>query len=196
VPRVTGLRPDRADDHVLVELDGRAWRRLPLEVAARAGLALDVELGRSELRRLRTELRRFEALAAAGRALRFRDHSREALDERLAGARVPPAARASALDTLARAGVVDDARVARIRAAALAGRGSGDELIRNDLRTRGIAEEIAAAAVDELEPERERAIRLVAVRGETPATARWLARRGFDQESIEAALPEVVADEA
>jgi SOS response regulatory protein OraA/RecX len=100
------------------------------------------------------------------------------------------------LHTLTRAGIVDDDRFARERAAALAARGSGDALIRADLIAAGISGAAASAALAALEPERERAIRLAAVRGETIATARWLARRGFAGEAIEAALPKLVADEA
>jgi hypothetical protein len=46
---------------------------------------------------------------------------------------------------------------------------------------------VTAAALAELEPERERALRLAAA-GRSP---RWLASRGFDGDAIEA----VVADE-
>jgi len=196
VPRVTALRPDRAGKHVLVELDGAPWRQIPVEVALRVGIAAEVELGRAELRQLRRELRRSEALEAATRALRHRDRSRATLRARLNAAGIAPRAAEEALHTLARAGIVDDERFAHARAAALAARGSGDALIRADLFAAGISGDPAAAAIAALEPERERALRVVAVRGETIATARLLARRGFAGEAIEAALPKLVADEA
>jgi hypothetical protein len=60
---VTALRERRG--HVAVELDGQAWRTVPLEVVVRAGLAVELELDRPRLRLLRRELRRAEALAAA-----------------------------------------------------------------------------------------------------------------------------------
>jgi len=196
VPRVTALRPDGAGRHVLVELDGAPWRRIPVEVAVRVGIATEVELGRAELRQLRRELRRSDALEAATRALRHRDRSRATLRARLDAAGIAPGAAEDALKTLVRAGVVDDERFAHERAAALAARGSGDALIRADLTAAGISSDGAAAAIAALDAERERAIRLVAARGETMATARWLARRGFAAEAIEAALPKLVADEA
>lgn len=192
--RVTALRPDGAGKHVLVELDGAPWRRIPAEVAMRVGIATDVELGRVEFRQLRRELRRSEALEAATRALRHRDRSCATLRARLDAAGIAPGAAEDALQTLARAGIVNDDRFAHERAAALAGRGSGDALIRADLAAAGISGDSATAAIAALEPERERAIRLVAARGETFSTARWLARRGFAGEAIEAALPKLVAD--
>jgi regulatory protein len=193
VPRVTALKPDRAERDVVVELDGAAWRRIPVDVAVRAGLAPGVELGRSELRQLRRELRRAEALEVATRALRHRDRSHEALLARLRASGIAPAACEDALETLARAGIVDDDRFAHARATALAERGSGDALIKADLDSAGVPTEVVDAAVGALEPERDRANALAAERGESVATARWLARRGFASESIEAALPSLVA---
>lgn len=196
MPRVTALTPDRTGSHVLVELDGAPWRRIPVEIAVRVGLATDAELGRAELRRLRRELRRGEALDAAVRALRHRDRSRATLRARLVGVGIAPWACDQALETLARAGIVDDERFARSRARTLADRGSGDALIQADLLAAGVSEPKAMRTIGELEAERERAIRLAAARGASVSTARWLARRGFGEESIEAALPTLVADES
>jgi SOS response regulatory protein OraA/RecX len=93
-----------------------------------------------------------------------------------------------ALGVLERGGVVDDGRFALGRAQVLAGRGAGDAMIRHDLERRGVGAELVERALAALEPERERAERLVAAgRG-----ARWLAARGFDEGSVEAS----VADEA
>jgi SOS response regulatory protein OraA/RecX len=196
VPRVTALTADRNGSHVLVDLDGAPWRRIPVEVAVRAGLTTQTELGRADLRRLRRELRRSEALEAAARALRHRDRSHALLRATLADAGIAPWACEQALDTLARAGVVDDERFARNRARALADRGCGDALIRADLASASVAEPETTAAVSALEPEPERAIQWVAARGESVATARWLARKGFGEEAIEAALPTLVADQS
>jgi regulatory protein len=193
MPRVTALKPDRAERDVVVELDDAPWRRIPVDVAVRAGLAPGVELGRPQLRQLRRELRRAEALEVATRALRHRDRSQEALLTRLRAAGIAPAACEDALETLARAGIVDEDRFAHARATALAERGSGDALIKADLDSAGVPTEVVDAAVGALEPERDRATALAAARGESVATARWLARRGFASESIEAALPSLVA---
>jgi SOS response regulatory protein OraA/RecX len=93
--------------------------------------------------------------------------------------------RVVALERLERAGYVDDRRVAEARAAALAGRGSGDALIRDDLGRRGIGDDLAEAAIAALEPELVRAERVLARRGGGPKTVRYLASRGFGEETLE-----------
>jgi SOS response regulatory protein OraA/RecX len=195
VPRVTALAPERGGTHVAVELSGVAWRRVPVEAAVRVGLAADAELTRRDLRTLRRELRRAEALEVATKALVHRDRSRTTVRARLRAAGIAPWAADQALDTLERAGIIDDERFARARAATLAARGSGDVLIEDELLTAGVSETHVRAAIAALESERERALRVTARRGDSASTARWLARRGFGQDAIEAALPMVVADE-
>jgi SOS response regulatory protein OraA/RecX len=196
VPRVTALVHDRAGRHVLVELDGAPWRRIPLEVAARAGLAVQDELDRPALRRLRRELLRAESLQVAVRALQHRDRSRSQLRSKLRSAGVAPTVCERTLDVLTDSGLLDDARFAHERARVLAERGSGDALIRADLLAAGIDEGELSSAVNALDSERDRALRVVAARGESPATARWLARHGFEADAIQAALAGAIADEA
>jgi SOS response regulatory protein OraA/RecX len=194
VPTVTALRDDRRG-RVAVELDGAPWRVLPIDVVVRSELAEGRQLDRPALRLIRRELRRAEALQVAGRALRHRDLSRRRLAERLEGA-VPPAAAAESLATLERAGLVDDRRVAHVRAESLAGRGYGDEAIRHRLREEGLAEELVEDAVAGLAPECERAAPLIERRGVGPRTARYLAGRGFGAETVEAALGVAFGQEA
>lgn len=170
----------------MLELDGRPWRIVPDEVVLRIGLAAGRELDRETLRRLRAELRRVEALAVAGRALSRRDVSRARLGERLRRAGVSPAEEERALATLERAGLVDDRRLARGRAAALAERGWGDAAIQDRLEAEGIDAPTARAAVDELPPERERALALTGDKGDRRKAASFLARRGFSPDSVEA----------
>ena len=161
---------------------------MPDDVVLRSGLAAGVELDRPLLRRLRIELRNAEALALAGRALRRRDLSRRRLAERLERAGVAPAAERHALATLADAGAVDDARLARGRAASLAERGWGDAAIAARLTADGIRASDAHAAVELLAPEAERAARVVAGIREPKKAWTLLLRRGFDTETIEAVL--------
>lgn len=185
MPAVTGVsRVGR--DRVAVDVDGRCWRVVPREVAATAGLAVGVELDRPRLRALGRELRRARALGTAVAVLRARDHTRASLERRLELRGVAPAARREALATLGRAGLLDDERFALGRAAALAGRGAGDLLIADDLGRHGLPPELVDAALASLDPEEERAGRLVAALGATPRTLRRLARRGFRAESLEA----------
>jgi SOS response regulatory protein OraA/RecX len=187
VPTVTALRADRRG-RIAVELDGAPWRVFPVEVVARAGLAEGRSLDRPALRLLRRELRRAEALALAGRALRNRDLSERGLDQRLQRAAVAPAVRSESLEVLSRAGVLDDTRFAQTRAEGLAARGYGDAAIRHDLERRGIDYDLREAALGGLEPEVERARRLVEHRGPGARTARYLASKGFGEEALETAL--------
>ena len=131
-------------------------------------------------------------MGAAIRLLRHRDRSTAELEARLAQRGVGDAEREQALETLERIGYVDDERFARSRAEQLAARGAGDALIRHDLEARGVGPEQIAGALEGLEPERERAIRVVARRGRSPATVRYLAGKGFDPDVLE----EIVAPEA
>jgi SOS response regulatory protein OraA/RecX len=185
LPTVTALRDDRRG-RVAVELDGAAWRTVPVDVVVRAGLTEGCALDRPALRLFRRELRRAEALAVAGRALRHRGMSSRRLAERLERA-VDPAAAKESLAALAGAGLVDDGRFARTRAEGLAGRGYGDAAIRHDLERQGVDLELAEAALSELEPELDRARRLVERRGPGIKTARYLATKGFGEEALELA---------
>jgi SOS response regulatory protein OraA/RecX len=193
VPTITALRERRG--RVAVELDGAAWRMLPLDAVARAGLTVGLALDRPTLRLLRRELRRTEALELAGRALCDRDLSERALAQRLER-RVAPATRDEAVRALTRAGIVDDRRLAHSRATGLAQRGYGDAAIRHDLRRRGVDSAQIDEAIANLAPEAARASSIVDRRGRGPRTARHLAARGFSDDVVESALGRGFATEA
>ena len=195
MPTVTALH-GRDNGRVAVELDGRPWRVLSVEAAARCELGVGSELDRPRLRALARALRRERALAAATRALRHRDVTAAGLSARLERVGVAPADRRAALAVLSGAGFVDDERFAAARAQALVRRGQGDEAIRWDLVRQGVDAELAERVVRELEPESRRASRLAAERGPGAATARLLARRGFGAEAIESALAALPGAEA
>ncbi|HET7567186.1 MAG TPA: RecX family transcriptional regulator [Gaiellaceae bacterium] len=179
---VTALR-ELPRGRVEVQLDGEPWRTLPADAVVRAGLGVGRALDRPTARTLARELRRSGALRRATRALAVRDRSRGALEERLTRAGVTPAAREEALGALERAGLVDDARVARSRAESLAERGYGDVAIREALEREHVPEAVAADAVASLTPEPERARSLLAG-GAGPRELRRLAARGFDPETL------------
>lgn len=128
------------------------------------------------------------ALAVATRALARRDFSEQGLRERLRRAGATPAEADEALEALLQAGLVNDRRFALARAQSLSGRGKGDAVIRFDLEQQGLAADEIETALASLEPERERAERVIARRGGGVATARLLARRGFDGDAVEAAV--------
>jgi regulatory protein len=126
-----------------------------------------------------------DAVEQALRTLRHRDRSAAELDARLAQRGIGESDREQALETLERIGYVDDERFARTRAQQLAARGSGDALIRHDLEGRGLEEEHVESALAALEPERERAVRILERRGPGAKTARYLASRGFSPDALE-----------
>jgi regulatory protein len=129
-----------------------------------------------------------DPIEIAARALQHRDRSRREVEERLARAGIDENRLTDALDTLERVGYVDDARFAGTRAEALADRGYGDEWIRHDLAEHGVAPEAVAEAIGALAPEAERAAALVEQFGRTPKTGARLARKGFGEDALEAAL--------
>jgi regulatory protein len=131
---------------------------------------------------------RNEALAVAMRALARREHSRRSLGERLRRAGVGEGEAEEVLAELERLGLLDDGRFARERARVLAERGKGDAAIRSDLERSGVSVAAVEEALARLDPERERAERLVGRRGATPATARLLAGRGFDEDVVAAVV--------
>lgn len=131
---------------------------------------------------------RDEALAIATRALARREHSRRSLGERMRRAGVSEADAEDVLTELEQVGLLDDGRYARERARVLAERGKGDAAIRYDLERTGVSAAAVEAALADLDPERARAERLVGRRGATPATARLLAGRGFDEDVVAAVV--------
>ena len=192
MPTITALRAARPG-RVEVELDGAPWRTLPVEAVLRAGLAAGRLLDRPRARLLRRELRRLEALSAAGRALRGRDLAAAELAHRLERAGVAPRPRAETLAVLDRAGLVDDRRFASDRSAALAERGYGEAWIRWDLERRGVAAELVESAIEVLVDERSRVGRILEERGGGARVARMLARRGFGEDAVELAANAPVA---
>lgn len=192
--RVTALRA-APRDRVAIELDGSPWRTVPAAVAVGAGLAVGRELDRPAARELRRLLRHAEALDVAARALRYRDLSTVAVQQRLERAGVPSTVRDETLNVLDRAGVVDDGRFATTRAQGLADRGYGDEAIRHDLDRQGVAPELVASALTALPTEIERARDIVDRRGPGPRTARYLASKGFGEDAVEVAVDMSVADD-
>lgn len=182
---VTGLRPTGVG-RVQIELDGVGWRVVPAEAARRAGLEVGAELDRGRLRLLRGELGRAAAREAALRALRYRDHTAAGLETVLERKGIRPAVRHEAVARLQAAGLVDDGRLAVARAAALAERGAGDDLVRADLERRGVPAALATEAIAALEPEPERAERILARRGRDARALRYLSARGFTEETVSA----------
>lgn len=179
---ITALRAH--DGRVAVALDGRPWRVVPTAAVLEAGLAVGSTLEREQARTLGRALRRARADDIVLRALTRRDRSRAELELRLARAGVRDSDRESTLGRAADVGLVDDARFAQARARLLAERGAGDLLILQDLERHGLDEPVARDAVSQIDPEPARVSAIVDVRGRTPRTIRYLAGRGFAEESL------------
>jgi SOS response regulatory protein OraA/RecX len=160
---------------------------MPDQVVVRCGLRAGLTVDRTLARTLAYELRHAKALAAATRALRTRPLSEQRLRDRLRDRGFPEKAERAALATLSDAGLVDDGRLAHGRARALGERGWGNAVIAFRLAGEGLPDADVHAALAELEPEAARARRVVAGHDDRKAWA-LLARRGFDPETIEAAL--------
>ena len=131
-----------------------------------------------------------EPLEVATRALARRDYSERELRDRLARAGIESVEAEAALAALREAGLLDDSRFAAQRAAGLAERGRGDAAIRFELERQGVSPELIEEVIGSLEPERDRAERIVSRRGAGPKTARLLAQRGFDPELVALAAAE------
>ena len=181
---VTALRR-AAPGRVAIEVDGRPWRTVPDDVVVAARLTAGVELDRATLRLIRAGLVRARAVGVAGRALARRDLSRGEVAARLERARVHREDADRVVDSLASAGLVDDARVARTRAAALAGRGWGDAAIAARLEAAGVSASVTREALDALEPEADRARGLLEGDGDRRRSLKRLATRGFSAETLE-----------
>lgn len=126
------------------------------------------------------------AVEAALRALGRRDLSAADLERRLARAGYGVDERADALARLERTALLDDRRYAESRARALATRGAGDAFVRYELERSGIAFHLVDEAIGALEPELERARAVVARRGRSASTARYLRGKGFADETVAA----------
>jgi SOS response regulatory protein OraA/RecX len=117
------------------------------------------------------------------------------VSERLRRRGVAPRVERETLGTLAAAGLVDDARLARARAAALADRGWGDLAIAARLQREGLEEAEVRAALADLPPEAGRAAALVADLADRRKAWSLLARRGFSPDANEGALGALDAED-
>ena len=136
-----------------------------------------------------------DAVECALRALRYRDRTGLEIEEHLRARGFSDEDRSQAVETLCRTGLVDDERFAQARASSLAERGAGNALIRAKLAGAGLARELVDDALDAVEPEATRARRIVARRGTSPKTARYLVGKGFSEGVVRSVIAEGGDDE-
>ena len=128
------------------------------------------------------------AVEAGLKALSRRELSRDELAERLERSGIDPDDAERAISHLAASGYQSDERTATERTRVLVSRLYGDLAIRDDLARRGIAEESIDSALAEMEPELSRAALVARRAGDSTRLARMLQRKGYTQDTIEAAL--------
>lgn len=142
------------------------------------------------------------------RQLTARARSRAELEGALAKRGVPDDVAAAVLDRFAELALVDDADFAAAWAQSRQRSGRSTWVIRQELRTKGVADEDVSAALEGLAPDADDAAalafatkRAAALRGVDRATryrrlAGALARRGFGPGVVTRVLREVLSDEA
>ena len=129
-----------------------------------------------------------QALEAGLKALSRRELSQAELVARLQRSGIDREDAERAGTQLTEAGYQSDERTAAERARVLAGRLQGDLAIRFDLRRRGISEENVDSALDGIGPELARAEKLAQRAPDATQLARALQRKGYREDTVEAAL--------
>jgi regulatory protein len=129
-----------------------------------------------------------QALEAGLKALSRRELSRTELVARLERSGIDSEDAELASSQLTQAGYQSDGRAAEERARVLAARQHGDLAIRVDLRRRGISEADVDAALEGIGPELARAEALARKAADPARLARALHRKGFTDDTVEAAL--------
>ena len=129
-----------------------------------------------------------QALEAGIKALSRRELSHAELVARLERSGIAAEDAELASSQLTHAGYQSDERAAEERARVLAGRLHGDLAIRVDLRRRGISDADIDSALEGIDPELARAEALVRKAGSAEQLARALHRKGYTDDTIEAAL--------
>jgi SOS response regulatory protein OraA/RecX len=136
-----------------------------------------------------------QALEAGIKALARRELSHAELVARLERSGIDHEDAELAGSQLTQAGYQSDARAAEERARVLAARLQGDLAIRVDLRRRGISEADVDSVLDGIEPELTRAVELAHRAASAEQLVRALHRKGYTDDTIEAALRTVGAQE-
>jgi SOS response regulatory protein OraA/RecX len=129
-----------------------------------------------------------QALEAGIKALSRRELSHAELVASLERSGIAAEDAELASSQLTHAGYQSDVRAAEERARVLAGRLHGDLAIRVDLRRRGISDADIDSALEGIDPELARAEALVRKAGSAERLARALHRKGYTDDTVEAAL--------
>lgn len=194
----------RRADRVSVYLDDAFAFGLPAEVAVAAGLVKGRVLGEAEVESLRSEGGLHDAKQTALSLLARRAFSEAEMRGRLISRGHPESVADRVVDRLRELGYLDDARfAAAYTSGRFQARGYGPRRILQDLRRRGVSDAVARQAVSTLQEEVDPVqAALASARKVWPRLSRepdrrkrearlhgYLARRGFDSDTIRAVLP-------
>lgn len=208
--RVTGLRERRVGSaRYLLSVDGAARAIVSAEVIARLGLRVGAVLDPAVAEAVGRESAELAVFDKAVELLAARARSGRELQLRLRRAGAPAETIAKAIDRLVALGVLDDQAFARILAQSRVVKGGASRRhIARELQRRGIGRREADEAIDGVlaevdldEAAAARAVaerRLRAMRGLDAATTRrrlhgFLARRGYDSDTIARVLRDLLA---
>lgn len=184
---VTEVRGARGSVRRSIFLDGERWRDAPSPVLKSLGVSPGQQVDPDALE---DSIEMVAASCARDRAYRllgYRDRSSAELRDRLLDDGYPPAIADELVASLVASGIVDDQRFARSLATSLvACRGFGRHRALREMAHRGVTNDLACEALDELAPadrERDRAaeaaLRLRRAGDTPPRLAGRLVRRGF-----------------
>ncbi len=194
--RITGMEPQANNpERINLYVDGHFFIGVHAEVVFQMGLSLEQELLPAQLEQLRHEEALQRAVDRAFNYLSFRPRSREEVRRYLKRKQTPPELIESVLTRLDRLNLVNDRDFASFwieNREQFNPRGS--QVLRNELRMKGVARDVADELVDEEKDEeralhagRKKALSLMHVPDIDFATFRtrlgsFLQRRGFNYE--------------
>jgi len=207
--RIVAIDPhSKRRKHYTLTIEGHDDLVLHEDVIVSLGLTVGRQIGDADLREIAHEDRVHGAYQAAIRLLSYRSRSRRELATALRQKSFPDGVAEEALAKLENMGLVNDELFARDRARSLLQRHVGRQGLLYRLRQSGVSDEVAREAVAEaLEgtDDTERALEALATRlrkwQTLPADKcrakayAYLARRGFDSETISSALRTALADQ-
>ncbi|MBO5252831.1 MAG: regulatory protein RecX [Clostridia bacterium] len=155
---ITDVQPRR---HRLSQLyiDGEAAVKVDTETWLRSGLMPGVEIDDERLHRLLQDSAAHRAHEKALYLLEHRAHSKKELERKIARAEFDVDAAKAAADRMEELGLIDDEQYARRLTQELFTRKKfGVRRVKQELREKGIADEIIALVLEEFSPEEEETV--------------------------------------
>ena len=170
---ITDVRPRRHRFSMLF-IDGEAAVKVDTETWLRSGLAVGDEIDDGRLYELLQDSNAHRAHEKALYLLEHRAHSKRELAEKIARAEIDRAAAQRAAEHMEELGLVDDEQYARSLAQELFVRKKfGARRVKQELRQKGIADEIIAQVLEEFSPEDDETVEKIREIIERKYPAAW-----------------------